>query len=564
MTAGSLTGELPHPLLPDIIIRQSTLYDHDVVTNIVPGRRHLRLSNATPNIGLGKLYLYGVTPGNPDGTQNIMQRIWLDDGNYFDEPAGKFIYHSSHNHIHVEDWSIYRLREILPGDGVGPILAQGAKTSFCILDLQIYDSSLPGYSPVAEFNSCSTTVQGLSVGWSDIYSKNLTGQNIDITGIPDGQYWLEAEVDPDDHMREVDELNNAARIKVTIGAPLAIAPDPYEPNQSRGELDLRPIGGVNSPSLGPCGPLRKIEGLTIHASNNDDWYRFYLPTTANSSHFVRIEFVHALGDLDMTLLNSAGSTVGSATGSSDSETISLNGRPAGYYDLRVYGYSGATNSDYTLTIDPPANGTPLIDVLNPPAGQILVLQGVETYTVTWTASDPEANPIWVNVYVNHEPVWNGQQIHLTTSTNTPGEYGLHVINTSELGFGPWYVYTEITDGGSVSGEWSDGSIYLWDPVVSAPPVTRITRLHAPSPNPFNPRTVLRLELDAAAAAVDWAVFDLRGARVATIERGSLGAGLHERIFEGKDDAGRKLASGVYLVRAKLGDWQQSVKVVLAQ
>jgi hypothetical protein len=73
-----------------------------------------------------------------------------------------------------------------------------------------------------------------------------------------------------------------------------------------------------------------------------------------------------------------------------------------------------------------------------------------------------------------------------------------------------------------------------------------------------------LELASAAAGLDWAVFDLRGARVATIERGALPSGLHERIFSGQDDAGRQLASGVYFVRAQIGDWQQSVKIVLAQ
>jgi hypothetical protein len=153
---------------------------------------------------------------------------------------------------------------------------------------------------------------------------------------------------------------------------------------------------------------------------------------------------------------------------------------------------------------------------------------------------------------------------LPTSTNTPGEYGLHVINTSELDFGPWYVYTQISDGGAVSGEWSDGSIYVWDSAVAAPEVARRQRLHAPSPNPFNPRTVLRLELDADSDAVDWAVFDTRGARVSTLVRGSLAAGLHERIFEANDEAGRPLASGVYFVRARVGDWQQSAKIVLAR
>src|SRR2546428_14147656 len=56
-TAGALVGILAacgsagaQELRPDIITRTNELYDHDIVTNIVPGRTHLRLSNATANI----------------------------------------------------------------------------------------------------------------------------------------------------------------------------------------------------------------------------------------------------------------------------------------------------------------------------------------------------------------------------------------------------------------------------------------------------------------------------------------------------------------------------------
>ena len=54
-------------LYPDIIVRQSDLYDNDIWLS--SGRRWLRLSNGTANIGDGKLYLYGVFPPNDDGTQ---------------------------------------------------------------------------------------------------------------------------------------------------------------------------------------------------------------------------------------------------------------------------------------------------------------------------------------------------------------------------------------------------------------------------------------------------------------------------------------------------------------
>ena len=113
-------------------------------------------------------------------------------------------------------------------------MAAGQKTSFCILDLGVYDRSLPDYVSGGFFRTCSSTTQGLSVGWIDVYSKSLPGQNIDITDVPDGHYWLESEVDPNNNVLESNEDNNIARIRITIGNPSDINPDTYEPN---GDLD---------------------------------------------------------------------------------------------------------------------------------------------------------------------------------------------------------------------------------------------------------------------------------------------------------------------------------------
>ena len=129
--------------LPDMICRESNLYDNDISTSVEAGRVHLRLSNGTANLGLGQLHIFGVEGGPDDELQEVYQRVFADDGSYYDRLSGKFIYHPTHGHVHFEDWAIYHLREILPGDGVGPILASGEKTSFCLIDGGIQDSTLP-------------------------------------------------------------------------------------------------------------------------------------------------------------------------------------------------------------------------------------------------------------------------------------------------------------------------------------------------------------------------------------------------------------------------------------
>lgn len=84
-----------------------------------------------------------------------------------------------------------------------------------------------------------------------------------------------------------------------------------------------------------------------------------------------------------------------------------------------------------------------------------------------------------------------------------------------------------------------------------------------APNPFNPRTVLRLRLDRT-SHVDWALFDVRGRRVVTLASGPLAAGEHVRVWDGVDQRGVRVSSGVYFQRAT-GDGEiHTNKVVLTK
>lgn len=447
----------PTDLLPDIIVREADLYDNDIIP--VNGRRLLRLSNGTPNIGIGKLHLYGSTI-NPDLTRDVVQRIFRTDGSSWDRLAGSFVYHPGHSHIHFDGWAQYRLRERPADDSVGPVVAQGTKTSFCILDLVPYDASLPGYNPAGEFRTCGSTVQGLSVGWMDIYSRSLQGQNIDITGIPDGTYWLESEVDPDNHCLESDENNNIARIKITIADGATIPPDRFEPNDTFAQVDARPVGSVNSPNLGPVGPQTVITGLSINRSAGSDYYRFYNPATGGPADFARIDFDNAKGNLSFTLYNASRVQVAASHTTNNFEQLSLNGRAPGWYYVMAKGYSRASNPDYTLTLDPAASSPPTVEVHSPPAGDSRILHGFGTYNVRWTGVDPDANPTWVTVYFNTTPTLDGNEIQIPTSLNTDGALGSHIVNSAYLEEGTYWVYCQITDGGTVTGAWSAGTVSI--------------------------------------------------------------------------------------------------------
>ena len=112
--------------------------------------------------------------------------------------------------------------------------ADQVKTSFCLVDSATYDSSLPNYTN-RQFNSCDDDEQGVSVGWEDIYFWNLPDQWIDVTGISPGEYWLESEVDPENHFWEEDDTNNVARVKLVIapGVPTTSNCPPDTPLTSK-------------------------------------------------------------------------------------------------------------------------------------------------------------------------------------------------------------------------------------------------------------------------------------------------------------------------------------------
>ncbi len=162
------------------------------------------------NIGTGRMELRGgATHGS---TQDVMQRIYEPNGTFTDVLAGTFTYHPEHGHIHFDGFAEFRLRSVLPDGGVGPIVAAGDKVSFCLLDVQRYDNSGPS-SP--NFLTCGQ-VQGISVGWADVYDRGLPGQSIDISAVANGTYWLEVVVDPDNHLLESNEDNNTTRIQINL------------------------------------------------------------------------------------------------------------------------------------------------------------------------------------------------------------------------------------------------------------------------------------------------------------------------------------------------------------
>jgi len=81
-------------------------------------------------------------------------------------------------------------------------------------------------------------------------------------------------------------------------------------------------------------------------------------------------------------------------------------------------------------------------------------------------------------------------------------------------------------------------------------------LYGNYPNPFNARTTIEFAL-AEPGDVELVIYDITGARVATIRRSGLDAGRHSVVWDAGD-----VASGVYFARMEAGGESKSVKMVL--
>jgi len=81
------------------------------------------------------------------------------------------------------------------------------------------------------------------------------------------------------------------------------------------------------------------------------------------------------------------------------------------------------------------------------------------------------------------------------------------------------------------------------------------------PNPFNPQTTINFQIPEP-GRVEITVFNLLGQRMTPLLERDLEAGYHQLVWNGTDEFGRSLGSGVYILRMTAGDYVSHRKVML--
>jgi len=447
-------------LLPDIIVDADALGEIRIDNDTQPGHRLLRLSAMTPNIGTGPMEVRAEasTATDPSQPTPVTQRIYRSDGTFWDRSAGTETFDADHGHVHFDDWAQYRLRQVNPDGSPGAILALSNKTSFCLLDLVVYDVSNPFIQIPGRYSGCGFLIQGITPGWADIYDLDIPNQWIDITGIPDGEYWLEAEVDPDNRVLEADETNNVSRILIQTGAPPTAVPDRFEENDSTAEVDQDPPGAPNSPNLGSITKPIELDGLSME-EDGSDYFKFHLDQTAQGG-VVRIDSVYLGSDLDLALLDATGDIVAASVSAGNFERVSLNGFAPGDYYAWVVG-DDVPNPSYRLIIDPGSTLPPQIAFTSPPAAGLWVELDFETVPVAWSQLVPSGDPTSVSLAIDRDQVLDKGTMRLPAYQDLNGAAGSANLITEGFGLGTWFLHGEITDGRGVGAAWAPGPFHIY-------------------------------------------------------------------------------------------------------
>ncbi len=200
---------------------------------------------------------------------------------------------------------------------------------------------------------------------------------------------------------------------------------------------------------------------------------------------------------------------------------------------------------------------PTVSVTYPNGGE--VLESGDTIAIDWEASDNR----WVDsvsVYFSHDA---GATFELVAGGHAPDLPCSWVV--PPLLSDSCLVRVVAYDPGLLEGTDSSDSLFAirnYTGVDGDDPETPrwTTSLEQNFPNPFNGTTTIAYSVGER-SDIELGIFDPAGRSVRVLVRAAREPGRYHAVWDGRDDAGRDVASGVYFCRIKTGSYSQTRKVV---
>jgi hypothetical protein len=299
---------------------------------------------------------------------------------------------------------------------------------------------------------------------------------------------------------------------------------------------------------------------------------------ARASFSTFISKWYAVG-LDSTITVSAGGTQSNiniqlAAGGAIAGRVTAQGTNTGLEGAEVFARHTVTNEFFSEFTGP--NGDYRIEAgleggLRPGAWKVwtadyttakLAYVPVELARFTASAGSGEVTLAWTTTEA-------GEAVGFHVHRAGPGEEEPVRLTTTLIGGGPDYVWVDrsVEDGVPyrywITGVDRGGVESQFGPVAVTPGVAPETRLMAPSPNPVRSSSVIRFAL-ARPGPVRLHIHDSSGRLVRTLADGLFPMGTAAITWDGRSDAGRPVAGGVYYLSLRTPDETLGGKVLVAR
>jgi hypothetical protein len=373
-----------------------------------------------------------------------------------------------------------------------------------------------------------------------------------------GRHTLALQLDAHQAIEEIHENNNIYGEQY-VWSPLDLVndnpvyrygpPDPYGDwtNVNSGETFYPNCDGVRMPNAG--GYWRAV--AVMPDADTDVDLRLHLPSAGAKDGF-------------------ANNLAGSYWWAGNSDYVLVNFNLAGFqpYDAGVVNFAGTGGyvTESTATSSWISNPAGIYGPYSLPADRILNL--IEVYL--------PAGPMGIHLMDLGGGVDYGLSLHrgdtaylgksdaiaMAADGFGSGQDELLVVDVPAAG---WYCVSawkkgsaDLAQAGTYNLRFYSGWTSGVGDDVPAPSKTALVDI---TPNPFNPQTKITYEL-AGESQVQLAIFDLQGHLVRTLVNGSRATGRHIETWDGSDENGGKVASGMYVAKLTAGGVTQMMKMTL--
>lgn len=211
-------GTLAPGVLPDLI----SLPAFGMATHNEAGRDLLDFAATVYNGGPAPLVAEGFRRGSTP-VMDAYQFFYRGDRQVASRRVGSMEFDSrdSHQHWHFKDFAVYDLV-----DANHKRRRTSGKEAFCLAPTDAINLlrrgavANPGNGDLSTACGDIASVwvrEVLASGWGDTYSQQRAGQSIDITGLPNGTYWVRVTANPERRLHETTRRNNVSLRRVILG-----------------------------------------------------------------------------------------------------------------------------------------------------------------------------------------------------------------------------------------------------------------------------------------------------------------------------------------------------------